>query len=180
MRRAKRAKPSPALLVAAVALVVALGGGAVAGVTSFNKSEKREVKAISKKQAKKLDRKIALKPGPRGPTGARGEAATRLFAYIRDGGAGVAAAIIYGEGVIEVGDPGGGNTYTVTFDQSLVNCVVHATAGVGDPSGVTPLAAGAYIPLVNVAEGTSEQADVTFTDNAGAGVDTSFMVAAFC
>lgn len=180
MRRIKRAKPSPALLVAAVALVVALGGGAVAGVTSFNKSEKREVKQISKKQAKKLDKKIALKPGPRGPQGAPGEAATRLFAYIRDGGTGTAATIIYGEGVTTVDDPGGASTYTLTFDQSLVNCVVDATSGVGNPSGVTPLAAGAHIPLVNVSEGTSDQADVTFTDNTGAVVDTSFMVTAFC
>ena len=53
MRRIKGAKPSPALLVAVVALVAALGGGAVAGVavTALNKKEKKQVTKISKKQA---------------------------------------------------------------------------------------------------------------------------------
>ena len=66
MRRIKWAKPSPALLVAVVALVAALGGGAVAGVavTSLNKKETKKVRKIAKKQAKKLDKKIELTPGP--------------------------------------------------------------------------------------------------------------------
>ena len=76
MRRIKQAKPSPALLVAVIALVAALGGGAVAGVavTSLNKKDKKQVKKISKKQAKKLDKRIELKPGPQGETGAKGDA----------------------------------------------------------------------------------------------------------
>ncbi|MBK5118065.1 MAG: collagen-like protein [Thermoleophilia bacterium] len=74
MRRIKRTKPSPALLVAVVALVAALGGGAVAGVavTSLNKKETKKVRMIAKKQAKKLDKKIELKPGPNGEQGAAG------------------------------------------------------------------------------------------------------------
>ena len=71
MRRIKRAKPSPALLVAVVALVAALGGGAVAGVavTSLNKEDKKQVKKI----AKKLDKKIELTPGPKGDQGPPGK-----------------------------------------------------------------------------------------------------------
>ena len=65
MRRIKRTKPSAALIVAVVALVAALGGGAVAGVavTSLNKKETKKVRKIAKKQAKKLDKKIELTPG---------------------------------------------------------------------------------------------------------------------
>jgi hypothetical protein len=75
---AKGKKPSPALLVAVVALVAALGGGAVAGVTisKLNDKEKKQVKQISKriskKQARKLDKKIELLPGPQGPEGPAG------------------------------------------------------------------------------------------------------------
>ena len=63
-------KSSPALLVAVVALVAALGGTAVGGVaiTVLNKKERKQVKKI----AKKLDRKIELKPGPKGDIGAQG------------------------------------------------------------------------------------------------------------
>jgi hypothetical protein len=50
-----KAKPSAALIVAVVALVAALGGGAVAGVavTSLNKKDKKQVTKIAEKQAKK-------------------------------------------------------------------------------------------------------------------------------
>ena len=68
----KRARVSPALLVAIVALVASLGGGAVAGVTvnALNKKEKKQVRKISKKQAKKQVRKVPA--GPRGATGPQG------------------------------------------------------------------------------------------------------------
>ena len=56
----QRFKPSPALLVAIVALVAALAGTAVGGVavTSLNSKDKKQVKKISKQQAKKLDKKL--------------------------------------------------------------------------------------------------------------------------
>jgi hypothetical protein len=59
MRRIKQAKPSAALVVAVVALVVALGGGAVAGVavTSLNKKDKKQVTKIAKKEAKTQGKK---------------------------------------------------------------------------------------------------------------------------
>src|SRR5680860_1090998 len=66
MRRIKRAKPSPALLVAVVALVAALGGGAVASVavTSLNKEDKKQVKKIAKKQGKKQAKKQIDRKAP--------------------------------------------------------------------------------------------------------------------
>jgi hypothetical protein len=57
--RIKRGKPSPAMLVAIVALVAALAGTAIGGVaiTALNKQEKRQVKRIAKKQAKTQGKK---------------------------------------------------------------------------------------------------------------------------
>jgi hypothetical protein len=70
MSRIKGTKSSAALLVAVIALVAALGGGAVAGVTisKLNNKEKKQVKRIAKRKAKRLDRKIELLPGPPGPS----------------------------------------------------------------------------------------------------------------
>ena len=66
MRRIKQAKPSAALIVAVVALVAALGGGAVAGVavTSLNKKDKKQVTKIAKKQGKKQAKKQIGKQFP--------------------------------------------------------------------------------------------------------------------
>jgi mevalonate kinase len=85
MSRIKGTKSSAALLVAVIALVAALGGGAVAGVTisKLNKKERKQVKRLSKKQAKKLDRRIELLPGPRGPAGPKGDTGSAAaFAHV--------------------------------------------------------------------------------------------------
>ena len=86
MRGIKQANSTPAFIVAVAVLVVALGGGAVAGVavTSLNKKEKNQVKKIARKQAKKQVRKVpagprgdAGAPGPAGPKGNQGGAGPR-------------------------------------------------------------------------------------------------------
>ena len=66
MRRIKRAKPSPALLVAVVALVAALAGTAIGGVavTSLSKKDKKQVTKIAKKQGKKQANKQIDKKAP--------------------------------------------------------------------------------------------------------------------
>ena len=71
MGRIKQAKPSPAFVVAVVALVAAVCGGAVAGVAvrKLDQNEKKQVRKISKNQASKLDKKIELTPGPKGEQG---------------------------------------------------------------------------------------------------------------
>lgn len=58
--RTKLGRPSPAILVAIVALVAALGGSAVAEVSTtskLDKGEKKKVAKLAKKKAKKLDKK---------------------------------------------------------------------------------------------------------------------------
>ena len=61
MSRIKKAMPSPAMLVAIVALVAALGGSAIAEVAStskLSKKEQKQTKKIAKKQAnKQIDKK---------------------------------------------------------------------------------------------------------------------------
>ncbi len=60
MNRTKRLRPSPAILVAIVALVAAVGGSAIAEVATTSKLSnkgKKQVKQLAKQQAKKQDRK---------------------------------------------------------------------------------------------------------------------------
>ena len=57
MSRIRRTRPSPAILVAVIALVAALGGSAVAEVATtskLDKKEKKQTKKIAKKQANKV------------------------------------------------------------------------------------------------------------------------------
>jgi len=123
--------------------------------------------------------------GPRGPRGRRGtpgENATKLFAYIRDDNPldTHTATVHYGSGVTGVSDPGGNNAYTVTFNRSLVDCVVQAVGGRGDPAG-SAAAWGDAIPLVSMSAGNVNQASVQFVHgNPEVVTDTSFLVTAFC
>lgn len=57
MRSFLRHRRSPALIVAALALVAAVAGTAIAGPDAFTSVSKRATKKIAKKQAKKQDRR---------------------------------------------------------------------------------------------------------------------------
>ena len=84
MKQRKLGKPSPAIIVAVLALVAALGGTAVAGPSAdtagtAQKALKKAKKALKKtKQNKNAIANIELTPGPQGeqgqlgPTGAQG------------------------------------------------------------------------------------------------------------
>jgi hypothetical protein len=74
MSSIKGRRPSASIIVAVVALVAALGSSAVAGVTisKLSNKEKKQVKRLSKKQARKLDKRIELLPGPQGEQGLTG------------------------------------------------------------------------------------------------------------
>jgi mevalonate kinase len=189
MARIKGIRSSAALMVAVVALVSALGGGAVAGVTisKLNKKEKRQVKRISrrisKKQARKLDKRIELLPGPKGDAG---EDATKLFAYIRDTASDTSstddATIAYGEGVTAVDDPENSASYTVSFDRSLAGCVVQANAGTGRPRGTASsyLATVSHVSLEDPGIAANQALVRFYKPDFTSSYDTSFMVTAFC
>jgi hypothetical protein len=83
---------------------------------------------------------------PAGPQGERGESATKLFAYIRDGGGEQKPVIEYGSGVtaVEEGLLETKGEYVVTFNRDLDYCVVNATSGMGRPQSL-PATSGARV-----------------------------------
>ncbi len=190
----------PRLLIGAAAVfcllvgqVATAGGSGNPGATT-SASVAKQLKRLNRK-VKRLQHRletVSKQPGPQGPRGEQGpqgpeggpgspgQDAVKLFGYVRDGGSGATATGIYGSGIAAIDDPPGASGYRVRFDRSLVNCVVQATSGVGNPPGVLPLAAGARIPLVNMSAGSGDQVDVTFISELGAVVDTSFMITAIC
>jgi hypothetical protein len=174
----KKIKPAHAMLVAVIALFVALGGGAVAGVavTSLNKKEKHRIKRIAKRQARKLDKKIELKPGPKGEKGDPGEDATKLFAYVKDGGPGGSVEIVYGSGAVGVNYNELTSRYLVSFNRSLAGCVASVTPGLGNPSGSSPAVPEEAAASVFLEGGEDNQASVTFESL----LTTSFMLSVFC
>jgi hypothetical protein len=192
-------RPSPATVMAFIALVFAMGGFAVAAIPGpagtikgCYKKNKGTLRVISHtKKCRKSERTLTW--NQRGPAGAQGapgqqgqqgqqgqpgQDATKLFAYIRDAGSVSAAEVFYGSGVTAVSDPAGDNAYRLTFSRSVENCVVQAVAGNGKPPGTSTGFHG--IPFVSMVSGNNDQADVSFRTDAGATTDTAFLVTAFC
>jgi len=119
-------------------------------------------------------------PGAPGEPGEPGADATNLFAYIRDAGNADAATIGFGTGVTAVAEDISAGHYTVTFNRSLVNCVVVAQQGIGNPSGSASTIGPAHGDVMAGIGPGETQALVTFYDGASATNDTAFMIAAFC
>ena len=177
-------------VMATAAVFVALGGSSYAAL----KITGRDVRdsSLTGKDVERLTgadvvdgslRASDFAPGqlPRGQTGAPGapgKDATNLFGYIREQSqGGNDATVDYGKGVVAVDDRPDKGIYFVTFDRSVTNCIVLATVGSGDPSGA--VIGGHGSANVSMQVGPPEQVEVEFRD-AGAGVDTPFMIAAFC
>jgi hypothetical protein len=182
MRRITASRPSPAIIVAVLALVAALAGTAIAGTdATTSASVKKQVKEL-KKRVTALEQTDQV-PGPQGEQGEPGppgEDATNLFAYIRDKVNGSTANVQYGSGVTAVDDPEPGHAYVVTFDRSVVNCVVQATPGFGDPVG--DAGRDAAMPTVEMYVGGADEVNVLFWTDSPGGIttDTSFFITAFC
>ena len=86
----------------------------------------------------------------------------------------------YGKGVTAVDDQDDKGRYFVTFDRAVTNCIVLAMPGSGATwSGPVIGARGSAEVAMRI--GTPEQVELFFvSDDTGAGVDTPFMIAAFC
>ena len=171
MSRIKRAKPSAALIVAVVALVAALGGGAVAGVaiTSLNKKETKKVRKIAKKQAKKLDKKIELTPGP------KGDAASRLWAVVDTDG--ILVRDSGGVTSVQLFKPTVDGAYEVDFGQDLTGCALIAALGRVDAAEENPDPGEIGVAYRN---GNAQAAFVKTLDSNGSEADHSFHLAVFC
>jgi hypothetical protein len=123
--------------------------------------------------------------GRQGDPGSPGQKATKLFGYIQDAtGSTTTATVKYGSGVTGISDPSGNGPYTVTFDRSLTNCVVHATPGFGNPSGAAAAIVDAIPNIaINPLSNDPDQVKVDFEAPNGTtstSVDTSFVISAFC
>jgi hypothetical protein len=198
-------RPSHAVVVAYLALFVALGGSSYAAITVTGKNVKNssltgkdiknnsltgsDVKGIKSGDVSDgsllaKDFKAGQLPsGAQGPKGDKGDAATKLFAYITDFGSGSTASVEYGSGVTAVSDSAGNGSYTVTFSRSLSNCVVQVLPGIGDPltGSASTAAASADVVLGASAALDPDQARVTFYSVTNASVtDSAFMLTAFC
>lgn len=182
-------QPSPALIVAVLALVAAIAGTALAGTdATTSASVKKQIKNL-KKRVTALENQGQV-PGPQGPPGEQGEPgqpgqdATNLFAYIRDNGAADTAIVQYGSGVTAVSDsPATAGSYTVTFNRSVQNCVAQANAGIGDPAGAGATFSSASFASVELNIGGADQLLVDVFDTTpapGAHADSSFLISVFC
>jgi len=194
-------------VIATGALFVALGGGAYAlegrNTVDAGDLKKNAVKPpeIAKNAVKKaetaknsigtgevidaslLEQDFAPGQLPAGERGEPGEDATNLLGYIEDP-AGGDAFVQYGSGVSSVTDSSAEGEYTVAFNQSITNCVVHATAGTGEPRGPTITRSNA-MPLIRMEDGDATELTIQWrrSDNDadfGVQIDTSFVISAFC
>ena len=180
--------------IAYLALFVALGGTAYsASKIGKNEVGTRQIKngqVKSKDLAKNSVDDSKVRDGsllgvdfasgqlPQGQPGQDGQDATNMFAWIRADG-----DLRFGSGVASAKNIAPTNPkYEVVFERSLTGCALLANAGVGTPTGPTPLKFdGSGVPSVTVSDGNPKLARVNFSNTqAGTSVETAFFVAAFC
>jgi hypothetical protein len=172
--------PSPATVIALIALFVALGGtGYAASHHSTAAKKKKKHTALTVRKVNSLiktyfnsHKQVLI--GPAGATGPAGAAATKLFVQVRNG---TPPSIVRGSGATAVAGPADTGTtglYTVTFNRDLSGCV--AVASRTSPDGNFPGIGGA---AVNHADATS--LNVQTFDGAGAPSSAiDFALAVFC
>ena len=143
-----RSRPSPALVVACVALAVALGGtGYAAIVLPPNSVGTKQLMNGAVVGAKvKAHSLVAANfkpgavpagpkgadglPGPAGPAGPKGDPATRLFATVKQKAGGGGVDLGPSSGVTTLVRQGGGSgLYNLAFNQDVSKCAVLATPG---------------------------------------------------
>lgn len=182
-----RRHPSPALVVACVALAVALGGTSYAAIVlpANSVGTKQLVNGAvvaAKVKAHSLVaanfKAGALPAGPKGadglagPAGPKGDPATRLFATVKPkaDGSGVELGPSSGVGTL-VKQGADSGLYTLTFNQDVSNCAVLAIPGGKD------LTEGLATAETTGGQGVTVQ---TFDSSGNAADLDSFTLAVFC
>jgi len=192
--RTMRFRPSPALIVASLALAIALGGtGYAAVVLPANSVGTKQLKNKAVNAAKvkpgslrassfasgqlpkgaKGDRGADGLPGAAGPSGAqgaKGDPATKLFAVV-DGATG--KPTVKSAGVDSNKTGSGSNTYAVTFPQSVSDCAPLVTVGFTGPGDGGQATAAVAAPGANVV-------NVATFDEQGGSTPKGFAIAVFC
>jgi hypothetical protein len=191
-----RRRPSPALVVACIALAVALGGTGYSAIAlpanSVGTKQLKNGSIIAKKVRKhsllasnfKRGQLQAGPPGQAGPKGAdglpgaagppgpKGDSATKLFATVKPGSGGGGVELGPSSGVQTLVRQGGDSgIYNLTFNQDVSKCAVLAS-----PGG-TNLIGGQATAETTGGSGVTVQ---TF-DSSGMTADLdNFTVAVFC
>ncbi|MBK5111136.1 MAG: hypothetical protein JJE10_07200 [Thermoleophilia bacterium] len=179
MQRIKKAVPSPAMLVAVVALVAALGGGAVAGVavTSLNKKQGKKVRTIAKKQGKRQANKQITKKAPGLSVASATTADSATTAGDADTVDGKQANELETNSAYAQASPD--NPITTTIEQILATTIttqstkrVTAEASVQASNGTGE---GVVSCTVSIAGQTGKGYGTLITDNTGIGQDPGFV-----
>jgi hypothetical protein len=171
--------PSPATVIALIALFVALGGtGYAASHHADAAAKKKKHTALTVRRVNSLIKTYFNKNkqsliGPAGTPGPAGAAATKLFAQVRQGTPPTFVRASGATAVVGPADTGTPGLYNVTFNRDLSSCV--AVASRTSPDGNFPGVGGA---AVNHADATT--LNVQTFDNAGPSSTIDFAVAVFC
>lgn len=184
MKAIRRLRLSPALVVAAIALMVALADTGLATVSalaprSVGTAQLKNNAVTSAKirngQVRLADlHRTARRPGPRGPRGLTGPAGppgavTRLWAVVNGSG-----SIARSAGTTSAGRLAAG-VYEVIFGQNVQNCVYVASVGdSGDGTGTSGAATTAR------RAGNGNGVRVETRNLAGAAADRAFHLVVVC
>jgi hypothetical protein len=192
MHRFVRRRPSPATVIACIALAVALGGTSYAAVslprnsvgTAQLKNNAVTTAKVKNHSLLRVDFRAGQVPagrvgppgpaGPAGPTGATGPtgtsgaSASTLSAVLAANG-----SLSRSSGVQTTSKLGTGK-YNVRFNKNVTNCVWHATIGSPATGTVTGMAS------TELANGTNDTIAVTTLSAAGAAADRPFHLSVLC
>lgn len=178
-------RPSPAMVVACAALVVALGGTGIAAVkvlvprnsvgslqvidhSLLGKDFKTPPKGPKGPAGPAGPAGAAGAAGPAGPAGPKGDSATALWASVDQNG-----TLVRNKGAASAQKNGTGS-YQVVFSQDVTGCIYQATLG-----GPTTFAYNGQITAAQLTAVNTGVRVLTFT-SAGAPVDAAFFVVVFC
>ncbi len=172
MSRIKRTRPSPAIVIAVLALVAALAGTAFAGPGpgatdaaqhKLTSAQKKQVNKIAKKKDKK-----ALKKAKQANQNAK--SATPLTAVVA-----VDGTVVRGNGVTSTNAKlGGSGLYTVEFDRTLSDCAWVAQIGNGDATATI------YGEMSTFLAGSPNGIFVQTASSAGILADRPFQLVVHC
>jgi len=187
-----RKRPSPALIISLMALVLATGGFAAAAIPDSSgvvhgcyKKKKGTLRLVSGSKCKKSEKSISWNQkganGANGAAGAKGDkgdagaSATALWAVVNGNGT-LSRGSTH---VVSTAKPGTGK-YTITFDTDVSGCAYLATRGAPaptNPPGVSPTPGETGVsPLT----GNANAMVVSVADSSGTAADQPFYAAAFC
>jgi hypothetical protein len=169
----KRPLPSPAMVVACLALFAAMGGtGYAATQLGGNEGQATASKKGKVKRGPRGKRGRVGAQGAVGPAGPPGASATTLWAQV-NGTGGVLGRNSNAVSASDLGSVGNGS-YEVIFNRDISNCVYMGTIG-GPDNQTSP-------GEISVARRFQQPNGVfvSTSSSAGAGADRSFYVAVFC